>query len=246
MDRDAFELMAAAEKSHWWFRGRRVFIEAALQRVAPPAGATVLDAGCGSGGNLALLGRFGTVFGFEYDAEARAVAVASGHGTIAFGALPDGVPFGAQPFDVIGLFDVLEHLADPVASLHALGDRLTPSGALVLTVPAMPSLWGPHDEVHQHYRRYTAALLQTHLEAAGFEVEYLSYFNLLLLPLAIVQRIKERLTGYRVEALTPSPFVNALLYRIWRLERAWVPRRRLPIGLSLMAIARRPRTASHA
>jgi 2-polyprenyl-3-methyl-5-hydroxy-6-metoxy-1,4-benzoquinol methylase len=223
MDRDAYQLMAAAERDHWWFRGRRVFIERAMRTLALPASARILDAGCGSGGNLALLSQFGTVYGFEYDAEARAVAEALGV--------------------AIGLFDVLEHLPHPVESLQALAARLAPGGAIVLTVPALPWLWGPHDEVHNHFRRYTATTLQAHLAAAGLRVERLTYMNALLLPLAVAQRLKERLFGYQVEALTPSPMVNRLLYRTWLLERAWIPQRRLPIGLSLLAVARRAEPA---
>jgi SAM-dependent methyltransferase len=246
MERDAFALMAESERDHWWFRGRRYFIERAIEQctgtVPLPPDARVLDAGCGSGGNLGLLSRWvprgGSLFGFEYDAEACAAAKRAGLGTIDRGSLPDGIPFGDTRFDLIGLFDVLEHLAQPVESLRALGGRLNSQGALVLTVPALPWLWGPHDEVHNHYRRYTAATLREHLEAAGFTIEYLSYMNLLLLPLAVAQRLKERMFGYRVEALTPAPVINALLYRTWQLERAWIPRRRLPVGLSLLAVAR--------
>ncbi|HEY0928524.1 MAG TPA: class I SAM-dependent methyltransferase [Gemmatimonas sp.] len=245
MDRDAFALMADSERDHWWFRGRRDFIERAIAQctkaVPLPVSPNVLDAGCGSGGNLGLLARWaqgGTLFGFEYDAEACAAAQRAGLGTIASGSLPDGIPFGDTSFDLIGLFDVLEHLEHPVESLRALRGRLNEQGALVLTVPALQWLWGPHDEVHNHYRRYSAPTLRAHLESAGFAVEYLSYMNLLLLPLAIAQRFKERLFGYQVEALTPSPAVNSLLYNTWRLERAWIPQRTLPLGLSLLAVAR--------
>jgi SAM-dependent methyltransferase len=239
MDCDAYRLMAAAERDHWWFRGRRVFIERALATVPLPAAARILDAGCGSGGNLALLARVGTVYGFECDPEARGVAEGLGIGTIAAGALPDRVPFGDTTFHAIGLFDVLEHLPQPVESLQALAARLVPGGALVLTVPALPWLWGPHDTVHNHFRRYTAATLRAHVSAAGLRVEWLTYMNALLLPLTIAQRVKERLLGYRVEALMSSPAVNRLLYNTWMLERAWIPQRRLPIGLSLLAVARR-------
>lgn len=241
MDRDAYALMAAAERDHWWFRGRRHFIARAFDTLALAPQARILDAGCGSGGNLALLSRFGRVWGFEYDAHARAVAQeqarALGLEAIAAGALPEAVPFSEVAFDAIGLFDVLEHLPRPVESLGALRERLAPGGALVLTVPALPWLWGPHDEVHQHQRRYTARSLREHLAAGGWRVRYLSYFNTLLLPLALAQRVKERLFGYKVEALTPSPRVNDALYRVWRLEEHMVPQRTLPIGLSLLAIA---------
>jgi SAM-dependent methyltransferase len=239
MERDAFDLMAAAERDHWWFRARREFIAAAMQRIAPPAGARILDAGCGSGGNLELLSRFGSVSGFEFDHDARSAAAALGIGSVASGSLPDGIPFTDATFDVIGLFDVLEHLDAPVESLTALAARLTKSGAIVLTVPANPWLWGPHDVRHQHLRRYTARSLRDHLVLAGLRVEYISYFNSLLLPLAIVQRIRERLFGYSTTDLMPSRAVNEALFRIWRAERAWIPRRSAPVGVSLLAIARR-------
>ena len=239
MERDAFELMAAAERDHWWFKGRREFIAAALSRVGLAATSQILDAGCGSGGNLALLAQFGDVWGFEYDADALAAAAASGLATVAHGSLPDGIPFDEIEFDAIGLFDVLEHLAAPVASLSALRDRLATGGAIVITVPANPWLWGPHDVRHQHHRRYTSASLRQHLAAAGLRVEYLSYFNSLLLPLAIVQRLRERLFGYSTADLMPGRVVNAALFRIWRAERVWIPRWKAPVGLSLLAIARR-------
>ncbi len=238
MDRNIFDLMAATEDTNWWFRGRRDVIAAALQRIGPPSGAHILDAGCGSGGNLALLSQYGSVCGFEYDGPARALAAARGQGRVEFGALPDCVPFEDLRFDVVGIFDVLEHLDQPVESLAALRARLVPGGALLLTVPAYQWLWGPHDEQHQHHRRYSAALLATQLRRAGFEIEYLTYFNSLLLPLAIVQRVSERVMGFGVGAMLERR-MNRLLYRIWSWEQAWIPRRRAPFGLSLLAIARR-------
>ena len=239
MQHDAFELLAAAERDHWWFRGRREFIAAAIERAGLPASAQILDAGCGSGGNLPFLSQYGEVHGFEFDAQAAQRAASLHIGRVNRGALPDDIPFGAQRFDLIGLFDVLEHLEHPVDSLAALGQRLCDGGAILITVPAYPWLWGPHDEVHQHYRRYTAGALERHLAAAGLHVEYLSYFNSLLLPLAVVQRIRERIFGYAVADLSPSRLLNAALLRIWRVERLWIPRWRAPFGLSLLAIARR-------
>ncbi len=230
--------MAEAEERHWWFRGRREFIRTAIDSLALPDSPVLLDAGCGSGGNLALLGEFGRVFGFEYDAEARKHASALNIATVGAGSLPDSIPFGTERFDVIGLFDVLEHLPEPVASLAALRERLAPGGAIVITVPANPWLWGPHDERHQHQRRYTGGTLRRHLSEARLRVEYLSHFNSLLLPLAVAQRLRERLFGYSTEHLMSGAVVNEALLRIWRLEHAWIPRRRFPFGLSLLAIAR--------
>lgn len=243
MERDAFALMAQAEADHWWFRGRRDFIAATLRHLALPSDAVILDAGCGSGGNLALLAQFGRVYGFEYDQEAMARARVLGIGQIEHGWLPDGLGLSDAPlFDVIGLFDVLEHLPQPVESLRVLAARLKPGGAMVITVPALPMLWGPHDVQHQHVRRYTRTVFREQMAAAGLRVQYLSGLNLLLLPLAIVQRLRERLFGYHPGDLMPSPTINRLLYRVWRWELAWIPYRTCPTGLSLLAIVRKDAT----
>jgi SAM-dependent methyltransferase len=231
--------MASIERDHWWYRARREFISAAFARVGLPAGAKLLDAGCGTGGSLPMLSSFGAVHAFEYDAGAMAIASSQNVGNVSQGHLPDGIPFPGVQFDGIGLFDVLEHLERPVASLVALRDRMADDGAIVLTVPAYKWLWGPHDQIHNHITRYTASRLAQHLSEAGFRIEYLSYFNALLLPLAIVQRLRERLFGYSFEKLSPRPAINELLYRLWRVERHWIPRRELPFGLSLLAIARK-------
>lgn len=237
MDRDAYELMAEAERDHWWFKGRRYFIERVMKTIELPHNAQILDAGCGSGGNLALLSQFGIVSGFEFDAKARLLASQLELAEVEYGALPGSIPFEDRRFDVIGLFDVLEHLALPVESLAALRERLTSHGRIVITVPALQWLWGPHDEVHQHYRRYSSATLTQHLQAAGLNIHYMSYMNTALLPLAMAQRLKERVTGYKVGALKPSPWLNSTLYNLWKLERFCIPHRQLPVGLSLIAVA---------
>lgn len=238
MERDAYRILRDLEADHWWFAGRRHVIAAALRSASLPVDARILDAGCGSGGNLPMLARHGTVWGFEQDPEARAVALARRIATIAPGSLPGEIPFAPQRFDAIGLFDVLEHLDAPVESLQALRERLSPRGVLVLTVPAHPWLWGAHDVIHAHRRRYTPRALRAHLEAGGLRVERLTYTNALLFPLAIVQRLRESWFGYRPDALTVSRPLNALFTHCWALEARWIPRHRLPMGLSLLAMAR--------
>ena len=239
MERDAYRILKDLEADHWWFAGRRHVIAAALRFASLPTHARILDAGCGSGGNLPMLARHGTVWGFERDPEARAIAVARQTATVAPGALPGEIPFAPMTFDAIGLFDVLEHLEHPVESLRALRERLSTEGVVILTVPAHPWLWGAHDVIHAHQRRYTPRALRAELEASGLRVERLTYTNTLLFPLAIVQRLRESLFGYRPDALRIAGPLNTLFTRCWALEARWIPRRRLPIGLSLLAMARR-------
>jgi hypothetical protein len=135
---------------------------------------------------------------------------------------------------------VLEHIDDDVASLRRLGALLGDDGRILLTVPAMPFLWSSHDELHHHKRRYTRASLQAATKAAGLRVEHIGYFNALLFPLALAQRMLAKLTGSRqpIDAL-PSPTVNGVLRSIFASERHLVGRVRLPVGLSLFAVIRR-------
>ncbi len=239
MQREAYEQMAAAEERHWWFRGRRSVIERTFRHLALPPASRILDAGCGSGGNLALLSTLGEVYGFELDPVALSIAEARGVGLVAPGSLPGAIPFAGIRFQAIGLFDVLEHLPEPVASLAALADRLAPGGRLVLTVPAYQWLWGPHDELHGHQRRYTVTTLERHVREAGLRVAYCSYMNTLLFPLAVAQRLAERVRGTSGRALNPAALGNGLLFRVWELERGWIPTRRAPFGLSILAVLQR-------
>ena len=229
--------MAEAEESHWWFVGRRRFIEKALDSLGLDRSASILDAGCGSGGNLTMLAGFGKVYGFELDDDARAVAESRGVGQVSEGFLPDAIPFPGIFFNVIGLFDVLEHVDEPVASLLALRERLADDGRLILSVPAHQWLWGPHDEMHHHKRRYSRSLLAKHLEAAGYRVEFISHFNTLLFPLALLQRTFERFRGRAGHSGTTIGPLNQLFLRIWSFERLWFGRVRIPFGLSIIAVA---------
>ena len=241
MDRAVYEAMAAEEDKHWWFVGRRTVLSDLIRRaVAPVTGARVLDMGCGSGGNMAMLARFGDLEGIEYDAPAREIATARGVAPVAAGGLPNGLDVEDGRFALIGLFDVLEHVEEDVASLKTLGDKLAPDGRLVISVPALPWLWSGHDVSHHHFRRYTKASLRKAAEDAGLVVEGIGYFNTLLFPLGLVQRLVRKATGLGEAAsrLPPAP-VNAVLRTIFSLERHLVGRVPLPIGLSLWAVVRR-------
>jgi SAM-dependent methyltransferase len=230
--------MNELETTHWWFVGRRKIIAALVDRHVPQKGtAQILEAGCGSGGNLTMLGRFGQVDAFEYDDTARERATEKSRLDVRFGALPDALPFEDRRFDLIGLFDVLEHVETDVASLAALGARLSDKGVILVTVPAFPFLWSRHDERHHHYRRYTRSSLTEVARQAGLRVRYASYFNFFLFPLAVATRAVKRLTGSDVPDDTmPSSPVNAILTRVFGSERHLVGRLRLPIGLSLAAV----------
>ena len=238
MERDVYDRMNALEARHWWFEARRDIIAALIDRnLHPDRPVRILEAGCGSGGNLEMLRAYGHVDAFEYDAAARAAAREKTGLDIRFGALPGELPFEEENYDLIGLFDVLEHVEADADSLAALAGRLSPGGKILVTVPAFQSLWSHHDEAHHHFRRYTRASLSEAAGKAGLRVSYSSYFNTFLLPLAIATRaIKKLIRSDAPDDTFPPRWLNRALKRIFGSERHLVGRLPLPVGLSLAAV----------
>lgn len=247
MDPEVYARMALVEDEHWWFSGRRQILREILcRRIDLPEGARLLEAGCGTGGNLALLRGFGDVSALEPDSEARRLASLKSGLDIRDGWLPDAVPFEDASFDLIAMFDVLEHLEDDVGSLHALQRTLRPGGWILLTVPAFPFLWSRHDETHHHKRRYRRDDLLQVIAAAGFNPIMTTYLNSFLFPPIAGIRLAKKLfgvDGHDDDAL-PPPLLNGVLRTIFASERHFVSRAGLPIGVSLLAVARPDFSAS--
>lgn len=238
MDRAAYTSMNAQEGEHWWFVARRAIINELIRSHVPlSADARILEAGCGTGGNLALLAGHGRVDALEYDAQARAVAAARGIADVREGALPGAIGFDDHRYDLIALLDVLEHVEEDQASLAALRQRLASQGRLLVTVPAVPWLWSDHDVLHHHKRRYTHAGLVEVAQSAGLKVETSGYFNSLLFPLAVAQRLAHQLLRQQAPLdARPAPWLNRSLQQIFAAERHLLDRVSFPIGLSLYAV----------
>ncbi|QSX38410.1 class I SAM-dependent methyltransferase [Shewanella sedimentimangrovi] len=245
MDADVYLRMAAQEEHHWWFVGRRQIIAQQLQHLQLAPDATILEVGAGTGGNLALLSRFGKVQALEPDAGARELVARNRGVTLTPGSLPHDVPFAEGSQDLVVALDVLEHIPDDDESLRQLHRLLRPGGQLLLTVPACTQLWSEHDEQHHHQRRYSAGELKQLLQATGFEVTRCSHFNTLLFPLIFCVRMLKRLLGSRApDDRMPAPWLNRLLLGVLLLEKRLLGLGlNLPFGVSILLVARKKANA---
>jgi SAM-dependent methyltransferase len=235
------------EQWHWWFRGRRKILEAVLRHQLPAAESrTILSVGCGPAAGLCWLGQFagqqGKVVGLDVDpahAQPRAAQV-----EFVCGAL-EQAPLAAASFDVVLALDVLEHLDDDAAGLRASVRLIKPGGLLLVTVPALPSLWGGQDVISAHRRRYTRRSLARLFQAADLQGYQLNYFNTLLFPLAAPVRWARRALGQAARPRSDFDdnrpgFINDLLARVFSAESSLINHASLPIGVSLLATYRAP------
>jgi SAM-dependent methyltransferase len=239
MERVVYRQMAELDQRHWWYRARRDVIAALIRRrVRPPANAHILEIGCGTGHNLAMLGAFGNVDALELDEEMRGFAEQRLGRSVMSAPLPEMAGVSDRSYDLIGAFDVIEHIDDDHASVASIAAKLKPGGKFVMTVPAHQWMWSAHDVVNHHKRRYSKAGLRALIKGSPLRLEAIGYFNSLLFPAAVAERLASKARGKDDADLTlPSPPLNAALERAFAAERHLIGRVPLPVGLSLFAVA---------
>ena len=238
MERVIYDRMAEHDSTHWWYRARRDVLASVIAReVKLPQEAHILEIGCGTGHNLPMLQRFGTVDALEIDPAAAAIAAKRLGKAVFTAPLPalDSVP--EQAYDMVALLDVLEHIEDDRAALVAIAKLLRPGGTILVTVPQFEWMWSAHDVVNHHFRRYTKSTLREVVASAELRLDLLTHFNSLLFPLAAADRLVSRVMGREGsdDALPPAP-INTLFDWVFGLERHLVGRVPMPPGVSLLGI----------
>lgn len=238
-----------AEQQHFWFRGFRRFVIPLIERAA--AGRRdlqILDCGCGTGANLALLAPYGRAFGFDLNALGVRLARRSGHTRVMRGSIAS-IPFATGAFDLVTSFDVWQTLPGAVeaAAPREMFRILRPGGSMVLNVSALSVLFGNHSVLSEEQQRYDRRRLRQLVEGAGFRVERLTFTNFTLFPLMLAVRSFQRFAGLkqgaeaRGEITVPPRPLNAALSGLLRAEAALVRHVDMPIGSSLLCLARKPR-----
>jgi len=238
-------------KSYWWLAGKYRIIDDAVRRAFHPSlpHPRVLDLGCGPGNLLDFLAPYGDAYGSDYSSDALRFCSERGYRRL-FRADFHSLPLRGEGFDLVTCIDVLEHLADDRKAMGELYRILRPSGLLVVSVPAFQVLWGDHDTLYGHHRRYRTAEVRARLEEAGFQVSKLTYFEpLFFAPLWAYRNLKKlfvRDGGIEKRddfVALPRP-VNALLTELIAAERFAIRHVRFPFGVTILAIAQKPGPAA--
>lgn len=245
MDR-LLEATARAEREHFWFRGFRrfvaPFVAEAARGIADPS---ILDCGCGTGVNLALLRHYGRARGIDLTWSGLECARGRGETSIAQ-ASAVALPFAAAAFDIVTSFDVIYALedADEAAALREMRRVLRPGGHLVVNAAAMDLLKGNHSVLAGEIRRYSKASMRGRLERAGFEIQRMTYTNATILPIVAAVRLVQRVSGHEEShqeiSIPPAP-VNLALTAALSLEAAALRIVNMPFGSSLLVLARKER-----
>ena len=250
MEAAAYRQFRTLEERHWWFRGRRaVYLGLLRHHLAGARPARVLDLGCGVGGFLGGLADLGgRVFPTDID---RASLLHCKERGFPLGVVSDGyaLPYRDGAFELVCLFDALEHIPDEARALAEVRRVLAPGGHVIASVPAYPFLYANNDRVARHCRRYTRATLRRALTSAGLEVERNSHANVflfpLILPTVLFLKATEKLlrrppdAGHTNLSVPMPDALQGLLARVFAAELVLTKRMNWPAGHSLVAVARK-------
>ena len=231
-----------AEDKSFWFRARNQLILWALLKFFPEAN-QFLEIGCGTGYVISNIQKhIPNLTLYAADVFEEALPFVRGRlGEQAFICQMDGrkIPF-EEEFDLIGAFDVLEHIEEDELVLQEMHKALKPGGGVLITVPQHPKLWSTTDSSACHVRRYLANELQKKLIKNQFEIIFSSSFVTFLLPLMLASRLKQRKQILTTREIETNKFVNTLLEKMMSFERLCIKLgARFPIGGSRFVVARK-------
>lgn len=239
------------DRSYWFLHRNKIILQSLSNHIKPLSNlGTFLDLGGGNGFVASAIQKSGV--------ETYLVEPGMGCFNAKLRGLKNIYMCGIQDlpqslnFDIIGMFDVVEHISEPVAFLRSAGVHLKTNGNLMITVPAYNFMFSQEDVIAGHFRRYTLKSLTAELELAGFEVTYSSYFfSILLLPIFVFRTlpfILKKHFGKNDRPLQVNPksdlvkesFLEKVINSILAIESKFIGKGgRLPFGSSILVVARK-------
>lgn len=244
MDLEEYRVMFQVEETLWWYSGMQAITRAVIERYYPRgAGLRILDTGCGTCGALSYLSDYGTAIGLDLSHFALELSRTRARPIVVCSSCT-AIPFPAESFDLVTFIDLLPMLqqTDDENALREAVRMLVPGGRLFIRAAAYNWLRGTHDRVWNVQYRYTLGELADKARRAGLVIEHSSYANMWLLPIAIVKRSLERFFSFHSGSdltVDVGP-LNGVLKTVLASEASWVAKHRLPFGLSIIIMARKP------
>ena len=238
-----YDAMFQLEDNYWWFEGSMRFILSELGDLPAAVKGRVLDAGCGTGGLLRRLVHR-KAWGIEIASEGIRFCRQRGLDNVVQASITE-LPFQANSFEVVLSIDVLVHqwVPDDVGALREIHRVLVPGGFALLQVAAYRALWSAHDVATLTRHRYTRHELIEKIKSAGFDVVRVTYRNTVLSPLAVLIKLLRRAgakSATRSDLVGLPHLVDRVLFVIVAFENYVTRRVRLPFGVSIFCVVRKP------
>lgn len=240
-DPHAFQDLAALEAGHFWFVARNELISGLIDKYLA-GGRSFMEVGCGTGFVLRAvlaLRDWKRVVGSELHPSGLVFARQRLPASVELVQMDARHIPARSVFDIVGAFDVIEHIAEDEAVLRAMRGSVVQGGGVIIAVPQHPWLWSKADDVAHHVRRYRRGELEAKLRRAGFEVTFSTSFTSLLLPMMAISRLKKKKADEDAYEFKLNPVLNVLLLRLLRFEvRLTLAGLRWPAGGSRVVVAR--------
>ena len=245
MNEEEYEKLYKFEHFYWWHVGRRYVLSSFLKRFLKNRENQILEIGCGTGGNLEILSKWGKVTGLDISERALDFCRKRGFNNLLLGRVEE-MNFPNGSFDLVIALDVLEHLKEDKRVIRESWRVLKEGGCFLATVPAYQFLWSEHDEALEHYRRYSLLDFSNKLRQAGFNIVKMSYLVSFVFPAVLGYRILRKILFPKSKkniayVFLPKP-INFFFTILLKLESFLLKYFNLPFGTSIICIAQKPKS----
>lgn len=224
-------------ENYWWLGGKYdIIVDLMKRHRSNLASTSILDVGCGPGNMFNLLKPFGVVSGMDFSEDALRLAKDKGYKELQYGKA-EQIPYADESFDIVVALDIIEHVPDDREAIKEIFRVLKPGGKLFFSLPAYMFLWGDHDDMYGHYRRYTKTEIRRKMENGGFVTKQISYVEpVFLLPLLVFRRLKKKMKTQKDDFVHLPGFLNTFLRHFIGAEKYILRVMSIPFGVSIVGV----------